>query len=106
MLTFLSRSLRGWFDSESRREPASPPRAVPQVDELAAELARLRAAWQRAQQRAADELAARDIPIAPAAPVAAPVGATAFVAGQGARIYSLDVFRQRRNVSPPTHSAA
>ena len=91
MLTFLSRSLRGWFDSESRREPASPPRAVPQVDELAAELARLRAAWQRAQLRVAHDLASPDIVIADDRPAVVP---TAFVAGEGARIYSLDVFRQ------------
>lgn len=92
MLTFLSRSLREWFDSSSRREPASPVRALPQPDDLAADLSRLRGAWQRAQQRFLEEAGASDIPIAPAP---APASATAFVAGQGARIYSLDVFRQR-----------
>ena len=92
MLTFLSRSFRGWFDSGRRREPAHQLHALPQPDDLAADLDRLRGAWQRAQLRVAKQSAGRDIPIAPEP---APVGATAFVAGQGARIYSLDVFRQR-----------
>ncbi len=43
----------------------------------------------------------RDIPIA-----AAPVGAAAFVAGQGARIYSLDVFRRQPLLDPRTPRAA
>ena len=92
MLTFLSRSFREWFDSPARREPAPQLHAVPQTDDLAADLERLRGAWHRAQLRVAEDEGVRDIPIAPAP---SPVGATAFVAGQGARIYSLDVFRQR-----------
>jgi hypothetical protein len=91
MLTFMSRSLRRWFDSARGRAPEPRLQAPPQLDDFAAELSRLRGAWQRAQLRlAAGE--ARDIPIASAP---AQVGATAFVAGQGARIYSLDVFRTR-----------
>ena len=97
MLTFLSRSWRGWFGSGQRREPVTQLHALAQPDDLAAELERLRGAWQRAQQRAAEQSAVRDIPIAPAP---APVEATAFVAGQGARIYSLDVFRQRGRRPP------
>ena len=92
MLTFLSRSFREWFDSSVRREPASRLRALPQPNDLASDLERLRGAWRRAELHVAEGAAARDIPIAPSP---APVGATAFVAGQGARIYSLDVFRQR-----------
>jgi hypothetical protein len=91
MLTFMSRSLRRWLDSARGRAPEPRLQAPPQLDDFAAELSRLRGAWQRAQLRlAAGE--ACDIPIASAP---AQVGATAFVAGQGARIYSLDVFRTR-----------
>lgn len=98
MLTFLSRSLREWFDFPVRREPTPVLHLLPQPADLAAELERLRGAWQRAQERVLEEEIARDISIAPA-PV--PVGDTAFVAGQGARIYSLDVFRQQRGPRPP-----
>ena len=97
MLTFLSRSFREWFGSAVRREPASHLHAVPQPNDVAADLQRLRGAWHRAQLRVAQDVEARDMPIAMTSP---PVGATAFVAGQGARIYSLDVFRQRRPHPP------
>ena len=103
MLTFLSRSFREWLDSAVRREPAPHLHALPQPDDLAADLERLRGAWHRAQLRVLQRAAARDIPIARSP---SPVEATAFVAGEGARIYSLDVFRQRRSPKPPTHSAA
>ena len=92
MLTFLSRSFREWFGSAVRREPALHLRALPQPDDLAADLQRLCGAWHRAHLRILQDAAARDTPIA-MSPL--PVGATAFVAGQGARIYRLDVFRQR-----------
>ena len=91
MLTFLSRSVRVWLASSVGREPAPRLRVLPQPDDLAADLQRLRGAWHRAHLRVLEDVTAHDIPIAPAP---APVGATAFVAGQGARIYSLDVFRQ------------
>lgn len=92
MLTFLSRSFREWFDSAVRREPASRLHALPQPDDLAADLERLRGAWHRAHLRVLQGAEARDIPVARSP---SPVEATAFVAGEGARIYSLDVFRQR-----------
>ena len=92
MLTFMSRSLRQWLDSARGRAHEPRLQAVPEPDDFAAELSRLRGAWQRAQLCVAEADEACDIPIAPAT---AQVGATAFVAGQGARIYSLDVFRTR-----------
>jgi hypothetical protein len=91
MLTFMSRSLRRWLDSARGCAPEFRLHALPQPDDFAAELSRLRGAWQRAQLRVAEADEACDIPIASAPQV----GATAFVAGQGARIYSLDVFRTR-----------
>jgi len=78
MLTFLSRSFRELLDTVRGREPA--PRPVgPQL---------------RLVRSAPD----RDTRVAAVLDLA---GATAFVAGQGARIYSLDVFRPGRGPRGP-----
>ncbi len=76
MLTFMSRSLQRWL----RPVPSGEP--VPA--EFDNELNRLRSAWKRAELHAAQS----DKSIA-------------FVAGQGARIYSLDAFRTRRVPNHP-----
>jgi hypothetical protein len=70
MLTFLSRSFRELLDTVRGREPA--PRPV------------------RPQLRLVTSALDRDTRVAAVLDLA---GATAFVAGQGARIYSLDAFR-------------
>ncbi len=80
MLTFLSRSIR-------RLVNTAPSPGAPSL--LPAPRLRL-----------VSGAASRDIPIAGAAP-----GASAFVAGQGARIYSLDAFR-RQPLGPRTPRAA
>jgi len=71
MLTFLSRSLREWLDPRRGDEPA-PPHAPPRL-------------------RLAGSAPDRDTAVAA---VLDPAGAAAFVAGQGARIYSLEAFRR------------
>jgi len=76
MLTFMSRSLRRWL----RPAPANEPAAA----EFHNELNRLRSAWKRAELHAARS----DTTVA-------------FVAGEGARIYSLDAFRPRRDSNHP-----
>jgi hypothetical protein len=78
MLTFLSRSFREMLDSVRGREPAPPP--------------------VRAQPRLVQPGLDRDTHVAAVLDLA---GATAFVAGQGARIYSLDAFRPGRGPRPP-----
>jgi hypothetical protein len=80
MLTFLSRSIR-------RLVTAAPSSVAPPL--LPAPRLRL-----------VSGAASRDIPIAAARP-----SASAFVAGQGARLYSLDVFR-RQPLDPRTPRAA
>src|SRR5260370_37166657 len=92
MPALMARSLRQWLDSARGREPAPRLHALPQPDDFAAELSLLRGAWQRAQLRVVEADEACDIPVVPAP---AQVGATAFVAGQGAPVYSLDVFLTR-----------
>ena len=70
MLTFLSQSFRRLLN----RAPAAGAPSLSPAPRL----------------RLVSDSAARDIPIAP------PPAAAAFVAGHGARIYSLDVFRRER----------
>ena len=76
MLTFMSRSLRRWLHPAPDSESASA--------EIDNELNMLRAAWKRAELNTARS----DTTVA-------------FVAGEGARIYSLDAFRPRRDPNHP-----
>jgi hypothetical protein len=85
MLTFLSR----WWREKRDEEDAPPLPAQPTVARFARYSGELRSPALRLVGAAED----RDISIA--AP-AVHVGASAFVAGQGARIYSLDFYRARR----------
>lgn len=85
MLTFLSRSIHRLLHLEA----APKLRALPGSG---SDFQRLRSPA-RGDLRVAGD---RDIAVAP-------VGATAFVAGQGARIYSLSAFRPR---TPPNPRAA
>jgi hypothetical protein len=78
MLTFLSRSFRELLDTVRGREPV--PRPV------------------HAQPRLVRSGPDRDTRVAAVLDLA---GATAFVAGQGARIYSLDAFRPGRGPRHP-----
>ena len=80
MLTFLSRSIR-------RLVNAAPAEGAPSL-------------LPTPRLRLASTGTSRDIPIAAVAP-----GASTFVAGQGARIYSLEVFR-RQPLGPRTPRAA
>jgi hypothetical protein len=80
MLTFVSRTLRRWLSAA----PAPRHGLLSQAADFATDLDRLRAAWRRAEQ----SIAGRDISIAVERE-------GAFVAGEGARIYSLDAFRTR-----------
>jgi hypothetical protein len=85
MLTFLSESICRMLGRTPRR-PAL--RALPAGPDFNSDLRVLMGAFRRAELRLVSEPEDHDIP------VAAP-GAAAFVAGQGARVYSLDVFRDR-----------
>jgi hypothetical protein len=78
MLTFLSRLVREWVESMRGPGPGRLPAPVPP----------------RLVKAAAD----RDTAVAGVLVLA---GATAFVAGQGARIYSLDAFRNGRGPRRP-----
>jgi len=71
---------------KAQRRPAL--RALPAESDFNSDLRVLIGAFRRAELRPVSEPEDRDIP------VAAP-GAATFVAGQGARIYSLEVFRAR-----------
>ena len=86
MLTFLSQSIRRILATPAR--PAHL-RALPALGEFNKDLGNLLAAWKRAELHLVTESGDRDIAVAPAPHV----GASAFVAGHGARIYSLDAFR-------------
>lgn len=96
MLTFLSRSLRRVLN----KQRALPPHASP--------LALLPA---RSLRLVRGEDNAADIPVVgPGAPAVAfaglPGAAVAFVAGQGARIYSLEAFRRMASPARPPQRAA
>jgi hypothetical protein len=93
MLTFLSRSIRRVLDAALRRAPAPALRALPQAPVITTDF-RLAARPQLHLRAANDD---RDIEIAVPA---VQLGASAFVAGQGARIYSLDVFRRKPRHDP------
>ena len=86
MLTFLSESIRRMLGKTAR---PTHLRAVPHAGEITNDLSNLLAAWKRAELHLVTESDQRDISVAPAPQV----GASTFVAGQGARIYSLDAFR-------------
>ena len=86
MLTFLSESIRRMLGNRPR--PAHL-HALPHLDGISNDLSSLLAAWKRAELHLVTSSEERDIPVAP---VTHP-GASTFVAGQGARIYSLDAFR-------------
>ena len=90
MLTFLSQWLGRWFGWAPGRGRAPALRALPPAADFPADSRRLPPLCSRARLQVATLEDDRDIPVAP---VATHVGATAFVAGQGARIYSLDAFR-------------
>ena len=64
-------------------------RSLPREGEINNDLSSLLAAWKRAELHLVTGSGQPDIPVAPAPHV----GASTFVAGQGARIYSLDAFR-------------
>lgn len=85
MLTFLSELICRMLGKAQRRPVL---RALPAATDFNNDLRVLMGAFRRAELRLVSEPEERDIP------VAAP-GAAAFVAGQGARVYSLDVFRNR-----------
>jgi hypothetical protein len=88
MLTFLSESIRRILG----KSPEHPHlRALPQPTKFSNDLRMLLAAWKRAELHLVTESDERDIPVAPVFQVSA----SAFIAGQGARIYSLDAFRSR-----------
>lgn len=98
MLTFVSRSLRELVGSLAPSRPAPRLRALPRPIDLTADSRRFPAPPSRAHLRVAGPEAGRDTGVAAAPPQ---VGAVAFVAGQGARIYSLDAFRPRRGPHRP-----
>jgi hypothetical protein len=85
MMTFLSESIRRMLGKSPGR-PALRALAAPST--FRNDLNALLSAWKRAELHLVSAENDRDIPVAP-------VGASTFVAGQGARIYSLDVFRAR-----------
>jgi hypothetical protein len=86
MLTFLSQSIRRILGTPA---PHTHLRVLPALGEFDNDLGNLLAAWRRAELHLVPESADRDSAVAPATQV----GASAFVAGHGARIYSLDAFR-------------
>ena len=88
MLTFLSESICRMLGKAQRR-PAL--RALPAESDFNSDLRVLIGAFRRAELRPVSEPEDRDIPVAPRSQP----GASTFVAGQGARIYSLEVFRAR-----------
>jgi hypothetical protein len=88
MLTFLSQSIRRILGTPARHPHL---RALPALGEFDNDLGDLLAAWKRAELHLVTESGHSDMAVAPAPHL----GASAFVAGQGARIYSLDVFRAR-----------
>ena len=105
MLTSLSQQIRQIVSSALGR---AAPRALPALREPAAMTAASVEAPRPALRLVRSGEAApadRDIPIRVAA--GSPVGAAAFVAGQGARLYSLDVFRSahRRGGNPGSPAA-
>ena len=86
MLTFLSQSIRRILGAPARHAHL---RALPALGEFDNDLSNLLVAWRRAELHLVPQSGDRDIAVAPAPHV----GASAFVAGHGARIYSLDAFR-------------
>jgi hypothetical protein len=102
MLTFLSRSIRQLLYGTGRNAPAPADaphlRALPNHHDLQRNQPSTPSA-RRAVLRLARACEEHDMRVAP--PAAPQVGATAFVAGQGARIYSLDAFRPRRGPHHP-----
>ena len=106
MLTFLSRSIRRFLNVEPSGATSEPHvRALPAPSQplIAARVLALPAP--RPQLRLVTADGHHDTAIAP---TAVHVGAAAFVAGQGARIYSLDAFRTPRTGGgnkPPRRAA-
>ena len=95
MLTFLSRSIRQLVSTSSSRRPGAGARPQPASVGRAAETSVARAGWAAPACPASSTAGAvRDRDISIAAP--APRRSAAFVAGEGARLYSLDAFRQGR----------
>ena len=96
MLTYVSRSLKGLLDLALGRGTGPHLRALPGRAEFYPDLRKLPARPSRGYLRLAAPSDHPDIPVAPMQ-----VGASAFVAGQGARIYSLDAFRPRHGPGNP-----
>jgi hypothetical protein len=95
MLTSLSRSVRQILASAVGRASAAAPASAPIPSDAGAPATRTLRLVRPLEARPDD----RDTSIRVAA--GASIGASAFVAGAGARLYSLDVFRsERRNGSP------
>jgi hypothetical protein len=96
MLTFLSQSIRRFLNSASAPSQAAEALALPATVSAPPPLP-------VPALRLISSPARPDISIAPLA------SASAFVAGQGARIYSLEVFRRERSHPPrpqgPRHAA-
>jgi hypothetical protein len=96
MLTFLSQSIRRFLNSTSAPSRAAQALALPATLSAPPLLP-------APALRLISSAAPPDISIAPLA------SASAFVAGQGARIYSLEVFRRDRRHPPrpqgPRHAA-
>ena len=90
MLTFLSQSIRRMFRT------APQLRALPAAAEPRLSLANPPRGHLRLVTAAEEKSTMIAVPR---------IGATAFVAGQGARIYSLDVFRKPTAGGPPKRAA-
>ncbi len=101
MLTFLSRSFVRLFSTAPRSGATPGVRALPPAPDFPRESRRAPPRTTRAHLRVVGAEAVPDTAVA-VAPVH--VGASAFVAGQGARIYSLDAFRKTSGPSRP-HAA-
>jgi hypothetical protein len=100
MLTFLSRSIGRFLNKALGRAPAQHLRALPSVRDFTKESSHPAAPHARLRLRLAG---VEHTPDTAVAVPAGQVGASAFVAGQGARIYSLDAFRRS---SGPRHPRA
>ena len=96
MLTLLSRTLRRFFDTAPARAREASPSPRAECAALPASCAMPRARSLRLVETAEAPRGNRDNSIR--VPLA---GASAFVAGAGARIYSLDAFRLERPYGPP-----
>jgi hypothetical protein len=107
MLTSLSRSLRRIFDAAfAKAGPAAAAWADESVERPMGWQPPARPALRLVSARN-DSVKDRDTAVAVGAPEPRPAaGASAFVAGAGARIYSLEVFRRERAGRPGPRTPA